>query len=96
MSNEKELGAAYQLESSKPADTSENESQMNIETDLNLTKKKRIIFWAYLFAILCFSLALTVLAAKSWEATRDFTSTDSYYYAFQVVQDWKLGTRGGT
>ena len=80
------------MQSSKQGESSENESQMNIETDVNLTKKKRIIFWAYLFAILCFAITVTVLAAKSWQATTAFTSTDSYYYAFQVAQDWKLGT----
>ena len=58
---------------------------------MNLTKKKRIIFWAYLFAILCFAIAVTVLAAKSWNATKDFTATDSYYYSFQVAQDWQKG-----
>ena len=65
---------------------------MNIETDVNLTKKKRIIFWAYLFALLAFSITATVLAAKSWSATAEFVNTDSYYYSYQVAQDWKLGT----
>lgn len=64
---------------------------MNIETDVNLTKKKRIIFWAYLFTILCFAIVITIMAAKSWQATQDFTSTDNYYYSYQVAQDWKLG-----
>ena len=64
---------------------------MNIETDVNLTKKKRIVFWVYLFAILCFAIVITILAAKSWQATKKFTGTDSYYYAYQVTQDWKLG-----
>ena len=65
---------------------------MNIETDVNLTKKKRIVFWAYLFAILCFVIACTVLAAKSLKVASDFVNTDSYYYAFQVGKDWQLGT----
>lgn len=65
---------------------------MNIETDINLTKKKRIIFWLYLLAILIFAITLTILAAKSWQATSEFVITDNYYYAYQVAQDWKLGT----
>ena len=64
---------------------------MNIETDVNLTKKKRIIFWAYLLAILCFVTACTVLGAKSWQVTSDFVNTDSYYFAFQVGTDWQKG-----
>ena len=64
---------------------------MNIETDVNLTKKKRIIFWAYLFAILCFIIACTVMGAKSYQVTKDFVNTDSYYYAYQVGLDWQKG-----
>jgi hypothetical protein len=59
---------------------------------VNLSRKKRIVFWAYLLAVLCFCIALTVLAAKSWAATREFVSSDNYYYGFQVSQDWHLGT----
>ena len=92
MENDKALAALYQPESSKQGDSSEFGSQMNIETDINLTRKKRIVFWAYLFALLCFCVACTILASKSWTETRDFTSTDSYYYAYQVGQDWQLGT----
>lgn len=68
---------------------------MNIETDVNLTKKKRIIFWVYLAALLVFAIVITILAAKSWEATSDFVATDNYYYAYQVAQDWQLGTPQG-
>lgn len=63
-----------------------------METDVNLTKKKRIVFWVYLLAIMIFAIACTVLAAKSWTVTNDFVTTDDYYYAFQVSEDWKLGT----
>jgi hypothetical protein len=62
-----------------------------METDVNLTKKKRIIFWIYLFAVLCFAITVTVLAAKSWSPTQAFISTDSYYYAYQVAKDWQKG-----
>lgn len=64
---------------------------MNMETDVNLTKKKKIIFWVYLLAILIFAITVTILAAKSWQATSDFVGTDNYYYAYQVAQDWQLG-----
>lgn len=80
------------METSKHGESSEHESQMNVETDINLTKKKRIIFWAYLFALLAFAVAITVLAAKSWAPTKAFVANDSYYYAYQVAQDWQLGT----
>lgn len=79
-------------DSSKVDESSEHESQMNLETDVNLTKKKRIIFWVYLLAILIFAVAITVLAAKSWIATSNFISTDSYYYAYQVSNDWREGS----
>lgn len=65
---------------------------MNMETDVNLTKKKRIIFWVYLLAIIIFAIALTVLTAKSWAVTSNFITTDDYYYAYQVSKDWQLGT----
>jgi hypothetical protein len=65
---------------------------MNMETDFNLTKKKRIIFWLYLFATLSFAITITILASKSWNPTQDFLKTDSYYYSYQVALDWQKGT----
>jgi hypothetical protein len=64
---------------------------MNIETDVNLTKKKRIIFWAYLCTTLAFFLAVTLLSAYAYIPTNNFTSTDNYYYANQVANDWATG-----
>jgi len=64
---------------------------MNIETDVNLTKKKRIIFWVYLFTILAFFIATTVLAVNSWTPTNQFLTTDNYYYANQVANEWQEG-----
>ena len=65
---------------------------MNMETDINLTKKKRVIFWLYLTAILFFSITVTILSAKSWNPTQGFLKTDNYYYAYQVAQEWQKGT----
>lgn len=64
---------------------------MNIETDVNLTKKKRIIFWVYLLTILAFFIVITVLSAKSWTPTQQFLSTDNYFYANQVANEWQKG-----
>lgn len=64
---------------------------MNIETDVNLTKKKRIIFWVYLASILAFLVVITVLSVKSYQPTKEFIATDSYYYARQVANDWQTG-----
>jgi multidrug resistance efflux pump len=64
---------------------------MNVETDVNLTKKKRIIFWIYLLTILLFFIAITILAVYSWTPTKTFLSTDNYYYANQVAKEWQMG-----
>lgn len=64
---------------------------MNIETDVNLTKKKRIIFWVYLSSILAFLVVITVLSVKSYQPTKDFIATDNYFYARQVANDWQTG-----
>jgi hypothetical protein len=64
---------------------------MNIETDINLTKKKRIIFWVYLCTIIAFFIAITLLSVYSYIPTKNFISTDNYYYAYQVAQDWQKG-----
>jgi uncharacterized membrane protein YkgB len=86
------VAGLYPPETSKQEESSEHESQMNMETDVNLTKKKKIVFWVYLLGITIFAIAVTVLAAKSWSVTSGFISTDDYYYASQVAQDWQLGT----
>jgi hypothetical protein len=64
---------------------------MNIETDVNLTKKKRIIFWVYLFTILAFFTTITILSVYSYIPTKNFVSTDNYFYANQVANDWSTG-----
>lgn len=66
---------------------------MNIETDVNLTKKKRMIFWIYLCTVLAFFVAVTVLTAYSYMPTKSFTGTDNYYYAYQVARDWQKGKK---
>jgi hypothetical protein len=65
---------------------------MNVETDINLTKKKRIIFWVYLSTILAFFITITILSAYSYMPTKQFTATDNYYYASQVASDWQNGS----
>jgi len=64
---------------------------MNIETNVNLTKKKRVIFWVYIFTILIFLITIAILSSKSWTPTIEFVKTESYYYASQVANDWKRG-----
>ena len=64
---------------------------MNVETDVNLTKKKRVIFWVYLCTVLAFFIAITILSVYSYLPTKAFMSTDNYYYANQVVNDWQTG-----
>jgi hypothetical protein len=63
---------------------------------VNLTKKKRIIFWVYLCTVLAFFIAITIMTVYAYVPTKNFTSTDNYYYANQVANDWKTGTPSKT
>ena len=65
---------------------------MNAETNANLTRKKRIIFWVYLGTILAYLVAVSVLTGLSYIPTKGFLNTDHYYYANQVTSEWKAGT----
>lgn len=64
---------------------------MNAETNANLTRKKRIVFWVYLGTILAYVVAVSVITGLSYQPTKGFLSTDYYYYANQVTQEWKTG-----
>jgi ABC-type phosphate transport system permease subunit len=74
------------------AENSSESSKLNVETDVHLTKKKRIVFWVYLIAIFIFVLLTTFLILYSWTPFQQFKTTDQYYFANQVANEWKKGT----
>jgi hypothetical protein len=59
--------------------------------DPNLSKKKKIIFWVYLLALLGFIAAVLSLVSKAYDPVKQHLLSDDYYFANQVVSEWNKG-----
>lgn len=82
----KELGA-FHVE----YDEAEKSSVEEEYFDPNLSKKKKIVFWVYLFALLGFIIVVLTLVSKAYDPVKQHLLSDDFYYANQVVSEWNKG-----
>ena len=59
--------------------------------DPNLSKKKKIVFWLYLAALLAFIVAVLTLVSKAYDPVREHLLSDNFYFSNQVVSEWNKG-----
>lgn len=76
----------------QPDEISITSSKHNEESSLYYTKNKKIIFWLCLLVLAAFIVTQATLVSYNWKNYEEFSLSDSYFLANQIVTEWQQGT----
>ena len=59
--------------------------------DSHLSRKKKMVFWIYLFTLLAFITAVLSSIVSSYDPVKKFMQSDNFYFSNQIVYEWNQG-----